>query len=93
MGEVVIGEANGIEHRLTKPKHLWTNGQVERMNRTIKDGTVKWFHYENYDQLRTHLANFLAGPSSATRGVAFLSHQVTSQYEWLQRSHGHIANS
>lgn len=25
-----------IEHRLTKPKHPWTNGQVERMNRTIK---------------------------------------------------------
>ncbi len=24
-----------IEHRLTKPRHPWTNGQVERMNRTI----------------------------------------------------------
>src|SRR3974390_2875080 len=30
-----------IDHRLTKPKHPWTNGQVERMNRTIKDATVK----------------------------------------------------
>ena len=28
---------NGIEHRLTKIKHPWTNGQVERMNRTIKE--------------------------------------------------------
>jgi len=27
---------HGIEHRLTKPNHPWTNGQVERMNRTIK---------------------------------------------------------
>ncbi len=27
---------NGIEHRLTKIKHPWTNGQVDRMNRTIK---------------------------------------------------------
>jgi transposase InsO family protein len=35
-----------IDHRLTKPKHPWTNGQVERMNRTIKDATVKRFHYE-----------------------------------------------
>jgi len=32
---------NGIEHRLTKIKHPWTNGQVERMNRTIKEATVK----------------------------------------------------
>jgi hypothetical protein len=38
----------------------WTNGQVERMNRTIKDATVKRFHYENHDQLRTHLADFMA---------------------------------
>ena len=30
---------NGIEHRLTKVKHPWTNGQVERMNRTIKEAT------------------------------------------------------
>jgi len=28
--------ANGIEHRLTKPYPPWTNGQAERMNRTIK---------------------------------------------------------
>jgi transposase InsO family protein len=32
---------NGIEHQLTKIKHPWTNGQVERMNRTIKEATVK----------------------------------------------------
>ncbi len=30
-----------IEHRLTKPNHPWTNGQVERMNRTLKDATVR----------------------------------------------------
>lgn len=30
---------NDIDHRLTKPKHPWTNGQVERMNRTIEDAT------------------------------------------------------
>ena len=31
---------NDIDHRLTKPKHPWTNGQVERMNRTLKEATV-----------------------------------------------------
>lgn len=35
-----------INHRLTKPKHLGTNGQVERMNRAIKDATVKRYFYE-----------------------------------------------
>ncbi len=27
---------HGIDQRLTKPNHPWTNGQVERMNRTIR---------------------------------------------------------
>ena len=37
---------NDVDHRLTKPKHPWTNGQVERMNRTLKDATVKRYFYE-----------------------------------------------
>ena len=49
-----------IEHRTTKPKHPWTNGQVERMNRTIKDATVKRFHYDDHDQLKRHLADFIS---------------------------------
>ena len=51
---------NDIDHRLTKPKHPWTNGQVERMNRTLKDATVKRYFYETHDQLRTHLRDFVA---------------------------------
>ena len=63
----MICEANGIEHRLTKPNHPWTNGQVERMNRTIKDATVKRYHYDSHDQLRTHLADFMAAYNFARR--------------------------
>ena len=58
---------NDIEHRLTKPKHPWTNGQVERMNRTIKDATVKRFHYEAHEQLRSHLADFVNAYNFARR--------------------------
>ena len=42
-----------------KPKHPWTNGQFERMNRTIKDARIKRFHYEAHDQLRSHLADLM----------------------------------
>ncbi|MDQ4136345.1 MAG: IS481 family transposase [Pseudomonadota bacterium] len=56
-----------IEHRLTKPRHPWTNGQVERMNRTLKDATVKRFHYDTHDQQRTHLADFVAAYNFARR--------------------------
>lgn len=38
------GKENDIEHRLTKVRHPWTNGQVEIMNRTIEEATVKRDH-------------------------------------------------
>lgn len=56
-----------IEHRLTKVNHPWTNGQVERMNRTIKDATVKRYHYDSHDQLRDHLQLFVDAYNHARR--------------------------
>ena len=50
-------QEHGIEHRFTKINHPWINGQVERMNRTIKDATVKRFHHDSHDQLRRHLTD------------------------------------
>ena len=49
-----------IEHRLTKPRHPWTNGQVERMEPDDQelalaqagDATVKRYHYNSHEQLR-----------------------------------------
>ena len=37
------------------------------MNRTIKDITVRRFHYGSHDQLRQHLADFVAVYSFARR--------------------------
>ena len=58
---------HGIEYRLTKPNHPWTNGQVERMNRTIKDATVKRYFYETHSQLKAHLNDFLKAYNFARR--------------------------
>jgi transposase InsO family protein len=60
-------QQHAIEHRLTKPNHPWTNGQVERMNRTLKEATVQRYHYDSHDQLRGHLADFLAAYNFARR--------------------------
>jgi transposase InsO family protein len=53
--------------RLTKVKHPWTNGQVERMNRTIKEATVKRYHYDSHAQLTAHLHVFIDAYNYARR--------------------------
>ncbi len=52
-------ERNSIRHKLTKFKHPWTNGQVEAMNKTIKNNTTKKYHYETTGSLKKHLMAFL----------------------------------
>ena len=47
--------------------HVPDNGQVERMNRTIKDATVKRYHYDSHDQLVRHLDDFVAAYNFARR--------------------------
>jgi hypothetical protein len=37
------------------------------MSRTIKEATIKRFHYDSHDQLRTHLADFMAAYNFARR--------------------------
>jgi transposase InsO family protein len=58
---------SGIDHRLTKTNHPWTNGQVERMNRTLKDATVKKYYYQTHHHLKAHLHTFLMAYNCAKR--------------------------
>ena len=36
------------------------NGKAERMNRTVKEATIKAFHYETAVSLRAHVLAFLS---------------------------------
>jgi transposase InsO family protein len=74
---------NDIEHRFTKINHPWTNGQVERMNRTIKDATVKRFHYDEHVQLRRHLADFINAYNYARRLKALKGLKGLTPYEFI----------
>lgn len=55
----ILCKKNGTSHRLTKFRHPWTNGQVERFNGYIKQATVKRYYYESIDQLKKHLYDFI----------------------------------
>jgi len=77
-----ICREHGIEHRLTKPNHPWTNGQVERMNRTIKEATVKRYHYDSHDQLRQHLQLFI---DAYNHGRRLKTLRGLTPYEYVAR--------
>ncbi len=70
---------NNIDHRLTKVKHPWTNGQVEHMNRTIKDATVKRYHYGSHEQLKDHMQAFIMAYNFA-RGLKTLKGLTPYEY-------------
>ena len=50
---------HNIQHRLTKFRHPWTNGQVEIFNRKIKENTTKKYQYDTIDRLKKHLMAFI----------------------------------
>ena len=62
-----VCRAYGVEHRLTKPAHPWTNGPVECMNRTIKGATVQRCHDQTTDELNGHPQPFLLAYNHAKR--------------------------
>ena len=69
--DVAVGE--DLKHRLTKPYHPWTNGQAERVNRTIKDATAKTFHDDDdLERLKAHVLAFITAYTFAKHLEALL---------------------
>ena len=57
----------GVAHCPTKPAHLWTHGQVERRNRTVKEAPVQCCYDQTTDELREHFHTFLRACNHAKR--------------------------
>ncbi len=55
----IVCEKNNIKHRLTKPCTPKTNGMVERVNGTIKNGTILKEKYANKEEMNIALTKFL----------------------------------
>ena len=98
VGFDLVCAKNDIDHRLTKPNHPWTNGQVERMNRTLKEATVRRYYYDTHNQLKEHLANFVDAYNFAKRlktlkgltPVEFITKQWTKEPHRFKQKPDHL---
>jgi transposase InsO family protein len=81
-----ICEEEGIVHRKTQVAYPWTNGQVERMNRTIKEATVQSYYYSTHQQLERYLNDFLLAYNFACRLKGKTPWQLIEE-QWGKNSH------
>lgn len=63
--------------------HPWTDGQVGRMNRTIKEATVKRHHYDDHAQFRNHLDHSIAAYNFGRR-LKTLKGLTPYEFIWKQ---------
>ena len=63
-------QKHGIRHKTTRPYRPQTHGQMERMNRTIKDATTKIDHYDSVNRLKIHLNSFMSAYNCAKKRSA-----------------------
>lgn len=70
-----ICQANGTSHKKTKFRHPWTNGQVERFNRTVKSQTIRKYYYPDFDSLEKHLDSYVSAYNIAKKlkAIKFLT--------------------
>src|SRR3546814_9458992 len=70
----------------------WTNVQAERMVRTIKEATVKSFHYTSINELRRHVRDWLVAYNFAKQLKALRFKTPYEAIEELWKSKPDIFN-
>jgi transposase InsO family protein len=74
-----ICQENKIQHRTIKFKHPWTNGMVERFNRTLKDQVLKKYLFSSIFEMNGKLIEFVNQYNFEKR-LKSLSYQTPAQY-------------
>ena len=64
---MTISETRMGQNRYTDLMTLPKQTFASQRNRTIKEATIKRFHYDDHNQLRTHLADLIAAYNFARR--------------------------
>jgi len=68
-----------IQHRTIKFKHPWTNGMVERFNRTIKDQVLKKYLFSSIFEMNGKLIDFVNRYNMEKR-LKSLNYKTPAQY-------------
>jgi len=68
-----------IQHRTIKFKHPWTNGMVERFNRTIKDQVLKKYLFSSIFEMNGKLVEFVNRYNTEKR-LKSLNYRTSAQY-------------
>ena len=56
----ILLAAYGVDHRLTKPAHPWTNGRIERLFRTFKETVFRYvWLFRSPREIDTYCADFV----------------------------------
>lgn len=68
-----------IQHRTIKFKHPWTNGMVERFNRTLKDRVLKKYLFSSIFKMNGKLIEFVNRYNFEKR-LKSLNYKTPAQY-------------
>lgn len=74
-----ICKENKIQHRTIKFKHPWTNGMIERFNRTLKEKVLTKYRFSSIMEMNGRLIEFI-NEYNMTKRLKKSNHKTPAQY-------------